>query len=106
MFKRIDAVLRSPLYSHFSESLSGVAVIRAFGETERFIEINAKMMTTENRAYYLTIVNQRWLGLRLDFLGTILTFVVAIIVVVSRGISAASGGLVLSYIVSVQQVSW
>ncbi|WVQ79719.1 hypothetical protein IAT38_001819 [Cryptococcus sp. DSM 104549] len=106
-FKRIDSILRSSLYSHFSESLSGVATIRSYGESERFFEDNVKLMDVENRAYYLTIINQRWLGLRLDCLGSLLSFSVAIIVVCSSSVSAASGGLGLSTIVSVQQsFSW
>ncbi|OWZ63367.1 hypothetical protein AYX15_04629 [Cryptococcus neoformans] len=106
-FKRIDSILRSSLYSHFSESLSGVATIRSYGETARFFEDNIHRVDIENRAYYLTIVNQRWLGLRLDFLGSLLSFSVAIIVVCSSSVSASNGGLGLSTIVSVQQAfSW
>ncbi|WWC71394.1 uncharacterized protein I206_105349 [Kwoniella pini CBS 10737] len=106
-FKRIDSILRSSLYSHFSESLSGVATIRSYGESDRFFRDNVYRMDVENRAYYLTIINQRWLGLRLDFLGSLLSFSVAIIVVCSHKVSAASGGLGLSTIITVQQsFSW
>lgn len=50
-----------------------------------------------------TIYNQRWLGVRLDFLGTILTFVVAIIAVAeSTRLNPSQIGLVLSYILAVQ----
>ncbi|WWC63484.1 uncharacterized protein I303_106087 [Kwoniella dejecticola CBS 10117] len=106
-FKRIDSILRSSLYSHFSESLSGVATIRSYGESERFFNDNVYRMDVENRAYYLTIINQRWLGMRLDFLGSLLSFSVAIIVVCSHKVSAASGGLGLSTIITVQQsFSW
>ncbi|WVQ95135.1 hypothetical protein IAU59_002229 [Kwoniella sp. CBS 9459] len=106
-FKRIDSILRSSLYSHFSESLSGVATIRSYGESDRFFEDNVYRMDVENRAYYLTIINQRWLGMRLDFLGSLLSFSVAIIVVCSHKVSAASGGLGLSTIITVQQsFSW
>ncbi|WVR09429.1 hypothetical protein IAU60_006496 [Kwoniella sp. DSM 27419] len=106
-FKRIDSILRSSLYSHFSESLSGVSTIRSYGESQRFIDDNVSRMDVENRAYYLTIINQRWLGLRLDFLGSLLSFSVAIIVVCSHKVSAASGGLGLSTIITVQQsFSW
>lgn len=92
------------LYSHFSESLSGLATIRAYGETERFLEENRKRVDTENRAYWLTVTNQRWLGIRLDFMGILLTFVVAILTVGTRyTISPSQTGLVLSYIISVQQ---
>ncbi|KAF9000599.1 ABC transporter [Cyathus striatus] len=102
--KRLDAVLRSSLYSHFSESLSGLATIRAYGETGRFRADNEKRVDVENRAYWLTVTNQRWLGIRLDFLGSLLTFVVAILTVGTRfTISPAQTGLVLSYILSVQQ---
>ncbi|KAF8072009.1 ABC transporter [Lyophyllum atratum] len=98
------AVLRSSLYSHFSESLSGLATIRAYGESERFRLDNERRVDVENRAYWLTVTNQRWLGIRLDFLGALLTFVVSLLAVGTRfTISPAQTGLVLSYILSVQQ---
>lgn len=73
--KRLDAILRSSLYSHFSESLSGLATIRAYGETDRFLRENRKRVDIENRyvriqplsfsasltaisAYWLTVTNQ------------------------------------------------
>ncbi|PCH42273.1 hypothetical protein WOLCODRAFT_137808 [Wolfiporia cocos MD-104 SS10] len=102
--KRLDAILRSSLYSHFSESLSGLATIRAYGETGRFLVENRKRVDIENRAYWLTVTNQRWLGIRLDFMGILLTFVVAILTVGTRfSISPSQTGVVLSYIISVQQ---
>ncbi|KAI0749569.1 ABC transporter [Daedaleopsis nitida] len=102
--KRLDALLRSSLYSHFSESLSGLATIRAYGESERFLDENRKRVDIENRAYWLTVTNQRWLGIRLDLMGILLTFVVAILAVGTRfTISPSQTGLVLSYIISVQQ---
>ncbi|KAF5382133.1 hypothetical protein D9615_004305 [Tricholomella constricta] len=102
--KRLDAVLRSSLYSHFSESLSGLATIRAYGESERFRLDNETRVDVENRAYWLTVTNQRWLGIRLDFLGALLTFVVSMLAVGTRfTISPSQTGLVLSYILSVQQ---
>lgn len=45
----IDALLRSSLYTHFSESLSGLATIRAYGETRRFQKENEARMDIENR---------------------------------------------------------
>lgn len=53
-----DAILRSSLYSHFSESLSGLATIRAYGEVERFQRDNENRVDIENRAYWLTVANQ------------------------------------------------
>ena len=54
----LDAVLRSLLYSHFSESLSGLATIRAYGEVERFCTDNENRVDIENRAYWLTVANR------------------------------------------------
>ena len=45
----LDAILRSSLYSHFSESLSGLATIRAYGESERFLKDNERRTDIENR---------------------------------------------------------
>lgn len=56
------------------------------------------------RAYWLTVTNQRWLGIRLDFLGILLTFAVSILTVCTRfSISPSQTGVTLSYIISVQQ---
>ncbi|KZS95710.1 P-loop containing nucleoside triphosphate hydrolase protein [Sistotremastrum niveocremeum HHB9708] len=102
--KRLDSLLRSSLYSHFSESLSGLATIRAYGEAERFRLDNETRVDVENRAYWLTVTNQRWLGIRLDMLGTLLTFFVAILTVAARkSISPSQTGVTLSYILLVQQ---
>jgi ATP-binding cassette, subfamily C (CFTR/MRP), member 1 len=56
--KRLDSSLRSLLYSHFAESLSGLATIRAYGETNRFIRDDHYFIDLENRALFLTITNQ------------------------------------------------
>ena len=47
--KRLDAILRSSLYAHFSESLTGLATIRTYGETERFRKESEDRMNIENR---------------------------------------------------------
>ncbi|GAA5994171.1 uncharacterized protein JCM10292_001909 [Rhodotorula paludigena] len=106
--KRLDNLLRSSLYAHFSETLSGLSTVRAYGETDKFLKQNSSLLDLENRAYYLTIVNQRWLGLRLDFFGSCLTFAVAMFGVGTRtSVSPAQTGLVLSYILTISQAfSW
>ncbi|GAA6008882.1 hypothetical protein JCM11491_003817 [Sporobolomyces phaffii] len=106
--KRLDNILRSSLYAHFSESLSGLPTVRAYGEIPKFIKQNQNFLDIENRAYYLTVINQRYLGLRLDFFGSCLTFAVAMFSVgTAKSVSPSQTGLVLSYILTVSQAfSW
>lgn len=106
--KRLDNLLRSSLYVHFSESLSGLATIRAYGEKDKFLKKNEDYINIENRAYYLTVINQRWLGFRLDIFGSVLIFVVAIFGVGTRtSITPSETGLILSYILTIQgAMSW
>ncbi|KAG1737506.1 ABC protein [Suillus paluster] len=103
--KRLDSMLRSLLYAHFSETLTGLPTIRSYGEMKRFIAANRYYVDLENRALYLVVTNQRWLAIRLDFMGGILVFVVALLAVIDvSGINAAQIGLVLTYTTMLSQM--
>ncbi|KAJ7642099.1 ABC protein [Roridomyces roridus] len=103
--KRLDAMLRGVLYAHLSESLTGLPTIRSYGEISRFIEDNKYYIDLENRALFLTVTNQRWLAVRLDALGAILVFLIAILSAVGiKGVSAAEIGLILTYITQLTQL--
>nr|CAD98883.1 ABC protein [Phanerodontia chrysosporium] len=102
--KRLDSMLRSFLYAHFAESLSGLPTIRSYGEIPRFLHDNEYYTDLEDRAAFLTVTNQRWLAIRLDFLGGLMTFVVAMLAVAAvSGINPAQIGLVLTYTTSLTQ---
>ncbi|PCH42435.1 nucleoside triphosphate hydrolase protein [Wolfiporia cocos MD-104 SS10] len=103
--KRIDAMLRSILYAHFAESLSGLSTIRSYGEINRFLKDNEYYVDLEDRAAFLTVTNQRWLAIRLDFLGGIMIFIAAMLAVCDvSGINPAQIGLVLTYSTSLVQM--
>ncbi|KAF9277276.1 hypothetical protein BGZ74_003407 [Mortierella antarctica] len=100
--KRIDSILRSSLYAHFSETLSGLATIRAYREQDRFLERNAYFIDLENRPYFMSYSIQRWLGVRLETIANTLVFCTSLLGVCGRtSISPATIGLVLSYSMSV-----
>ncbi|KIK99142.1 hypothetical protein PAXRUDRAFT_132675 [Paxillus rubicundulus Ve08.2h10] len=99
--KRLDSMLRSLLYAHFSETLTGLPTIRSYGEMKRFIDLNRYYVDLEDRSLYLVAANQRWLAIRLDFMGALLVFLVAMFAVTDvSGINAAQIGLVLTYTTS------
>ncbi|KAG2140137.1 ABC protein [Suillus clintonianus] len=107
--KRLDSMFRSLLYAHFSETLTGLPTIRSYGEMKRFISANKYYVDLENRALYLVVTNQRqvtlWLSIRLDFMGGMLVFLVAVLAVIDvSGINAAQIGLVLTYTTSLTQM--
>lgn len=103
--RRLNNLLRSRIYEHFGESLSGLATLKAFGAVSRFVEDNARRIDTENTAYWMSVACQRWLNLRLDLCGAVLVFITGLLVVGLRGtISASAGGVVLSYVVQAQSV--
>ncbi|RMD44640.1 hypothetical protein DV735_g585, partial [Chaetothyriales sp. CBS 134920] len=101
--RRLNNLLRSRIYEHFDESLSGLPVLKAFGVVNKFIDDNAQRIDTENKAYWLSIAAVRWLNLHLDLYGAVLVLGTGLLTVGLRGsISPSSGGVVLSYMVTAQ----
>lgn len=103
--KRFESVLRSQVFARFTEGLSGIASIQAYGLETRFVSDLRSSIDSMNGAYYLSFANQRWLTLRLDAIGNLLIFIIGILVVTSRfNVDPSIGGLVLSYVLSVVQM--
>lgn len=103
--KRHEAVLRSVVFARFNEAVYGTATIRAYGADEEYVDRLNKAIDNMDSAYYLTFANQRWLSVRLDAVGIIMSFVTGILVVTSRfNVSPSISGLVLTYLLSVVQM--
>ncbi|XP_064172603.1 multidrug resistance-associated protein 1 [Anguilla rostrata] len=96
--KRLESVCRSPVYSHFNETLLGTSVIRAFREQDRFIRQNQDRVDRNQKAYYPSIVANRWLAVRLEFVGNCIVLFAALFAVMARdSLSAGLMGLSISY---------
>ncbi|XP_040491207.1 multidrug resistance-associated protein 1 isoform X3 [Ursus maritimus] len=96
--KRLESVSRSPVYSHFNETLLGVSIIRAFEEQERFIRQSDLKVDENQKAYYPSIVANRWLAVRLECVGNCIVLFAALFAVISRhSLSAGLVGLSVSY---------
>ena len=96
--KRIESVQRSPLYQQFGETLSGVTTIRAYGDERRFIRDNYARINTHNRPFIYLWATNRWLALRVDFAGALVSFFAGVLIVSSIGrIDAGAAGLSLTY---------
>ncbi|XP_014896740.1 multidrug resistance-associated protein 1 [Poecilia latipinna] len=96
--KRLESVSRSPIYTHFNETLLGTSVIRAFGEQERFIHESDQRVDHNQKAYYPSIVANRWLAIRLEFVGNCIVSFAALFAVIARdSLSPGIMGLSISY---------
>jgi ATP-binding cassette, subfamily C (CFTR/MRP), member 1 len=103
--KRHESVLRSSVFSRFTEAVTGTATIRAYGLQDSFSKETQAAIDDMNSAYFLTFANQRWLSVRLDVIGNLLIFTTGILVVTSRfSVNPSVGGLVLSYILAIVQM--
>lgn len=108
--KRLESVTRSPVYSHFQESLGGISTIRAYDQTDRFMQENEWRIDLNLRAYFPLFSSNRWLAVRLEFIGSLIIFSAASLSIVSlltTGISAGLVGLAMSYALQVtQSLNW
>ncbi|KAK7908585.1 metal resistance protein YCF1 [Apiospora marii] len=99
--KRLDSVSRSPIYAHFQESLGGISTIRAYRQQDRFELENEWRVDTNLKAYYPSISANRWLAVRLEFIGAVIILAAAGFAIISvtnhSGLSAGMVGLAMSY---------
>nr|XP_055048139.1 multidrug resistance-associated protein 1-like isoform X1 [Misgurnus anguillicaudatus] len=100
--KRLESVSRSPVYTHFNETLLGTSVIRAFGEQQRFIRESDSRVDHNQTAYFPSIVANRWLAVRLEFVGNCIVMFAALFAVMAReSLSPGIMGLSISYALQV-----
>ncbi|KAL8794859.1 MAG: hypothetical protein Q9195_002571 [Heterodermia aff. obscurata] len=106
--KRLESVQRSPLYQQFGETLSGVTTIRAYGDERRFIRDNQLRIDTQTRPFLYLWAANRWLALRIDVTGALVSFFAGVFIILSVGkIDAGAAGLSLTYAVTfTENVLW
>ncbi|XP_028827470.1 multidrug resistance-associated protein 1 [Denticeps clupeoides] len=106
--RRLEAVSRSPIYSHFNESVQGASVIRAFGEQSRFILQANEKVDHNQTSYFPRFVATRWLAVNLEFLGNGVVLAAAVLSVMGKEtLSPGIVGLAVSHSLQVTAIlSW
>ncbi|XP_032133066.1 multidrug resistance-associated protein 1-like isoform X1 [Sapajus apella] len=100
--RRLTGASRSPVISHFSETLSGVSTIRAFGHEQRFIQQNKEVVNENLVCFYNNVISGRWLSVRLEFLGNLLVLLAALLAVLAgNSTDSAIVGLSISYALNI-----
>uniref|UniRef100_A0A674E9K4 ABC-type glutathione-S-conjugate transporter n=1 Tax=Salmo trutta TaxID=8032 RepID=A0A674E9K4_SALTR len=106
--RRLESVSRSPIYTHFNETVQGASVIRAFGEQHRFIVQANKRIDFNQTSYFPRFVATRWLAVNLEFVGNGVVLAAAILSVMGKDtLSPGIVGLAVSHSLQVTGIlSW
>ncbi|KAF9966127.1 hypothetical protein BGZ70_003222 [Mortierella alpina] len=108
--KRLEAIMRSHLYSYFSETLTGMGTLRAYHQHGIDNAIHRNQCNTDRHAkvLYHFLMGMRWVGIRAFTIGHVLNFVAVVLIISARGsIEPATAGLVLSYLARLaSEMSW
>lgn len=96
--KQMVAQSSSPLLSETSESLDGIAVVRAFTAEQRFSEQSMLLLDHHHTALFSLEELQCWLAHRLDWIVTLLVLLTALLCVINKGgsVAASAAGLAIS----------
>ncbi|XP_044754614.1 multidrug resistance-associated protein 1 isoform X1 [Coccinella septempunctata] len=106
--KRLESVSRSPIYSHFGETITGASVIRAYCQEDRFILESDNKVNTNQMCCYPSVIANRWLAVRLEMVGNVIILFAALFAVWGRdSIDAGLVGLSVSYALQITQtLNW
>lgn len=109
--KRLDSVSKSPIYTHFQETLGGISTIRAYQQQDRFVKENEFRIDENLRAYFPSICANRWLAVRLEFIGSVIILGSAgfsiLSVAAGSGLTSGAVGLSMSYALQItQSLNW
>ncbi|XP_054675067.1 ATP-binding cassette sub-family C member 10 isoform X6 [Grus americana] len=102
--KRLYSVTLSPIYTHFSETLSGLSSIRAMRATQRFELENQLRLEQNQRCLFASNTAMQWLDIRLQMIGVAVVTAIAGIAIIQHQKQLGNPGLVglaLSYALSV-----
>ncbi|NWV84549.1 MRP7 protein, partial [Dasyornis broadbenti] len=102
--KRLYSVTLSPIYTHFSETLSGLSSIRAMRATKRFELENQLRLEQNQRCLFASNTVMEWLDIRLQMIGVAVVTAIAGIAIIQHQKQLGNPGLVglaLSYALSV-----
>eukprot|EP00980_Cylindrotheca_fusiformis_P019578 scaffold6784_cov108-Cylindrotheca_fusiformis.AAC.20 len=92
--QRLDAISRSPMQSMVTECLEGSTSIRVYHQDKNFVNRFRKVMDSNSSALLNFVSAQRWLGVRMELLGSVVVLVSSVLVVCLNDVLRLEAGLV------------
>lgn len=100
--KRLESVSKSPIFELFGSALKGVSTIRAFDNTEAFIDRMYSKIDAYSNAFWHICLFNRWMIFRMSMVGSLFSLCVAALVVIF-GVSASLAGFALAFALEFSQ---
>ncbi|KAL2038338.1 hypothetical protein N7G274_008987 [Stereocaulon virgatum] len=94
--KRLESNAKSPIFEQFGAALAGIGTIRAFDKVDAYIDRMFEKIDAHAQAFWYIWLFNRWLALRLNWMGAIFAVLVAAVIVLT-GIDASLAGFALSF---------
>uniref|UniRef100_A0A1I7VWL8 ABC-type glutathione-S-conjugate transporter n=1 Tax=Loa loa TaxID=7209 RepID=A0A1I7VWL8_LOALO len=105
--KRLESISRSPIYQHFEKTVRGLMCIRAFEKVQEFCNSMETYVDCFIRCKYSNVLSNRWLAVRLEFIGNCVVLCAALFAVLSQhwgvAVSAGIAGLSVSYALNITE---
>jgi len=94
--KKVAGQSVSQVVAHTAETLSGLAVVRAFRMQERFLYENVELQYKSTVATFSIANLSLWLAFRVDLIGALLVLGCCLLAVINTSIDAPIAGLIVS----------
>ncbi|KAK4669961.1 uncharacterized protein QC763_207550 [Podospora pseudopauciseta] len=95
----LDLEAKSPLYSHFIDTIKGLATYRAFGWVPESVKKNDILLDTSQRPAYLLAMIQRWLAFTLQIVVAMLAVAVITLSTQMRTNTAFTGASLVTLMI-------
>lgn len=92
----LDLEAKSPLYTHFLDTVKGITTLRAFGFIPDYTERNARLIEASQRPAYLLLMIQEWLNMVLNMVVMVMAVLLTTLAVQLHSKSGFAGASLYS----------
>jgi len=98
--RRLESISKSPIFSHFTECINGSSSVRAYKYESILLEQSISKINTHLKVMYTSFAANRWLGVRLQLVASLIVLGASVFGVFSS-LNPAYIGLSISYSLTV-----